>query len=149
MEQPVKWSEESWRQFFFQMAEHASTRSKDPDRQVGAVLVTPDRRQLSFGYNGFPSDVPDLPSKLQDRELKRRKMRHAEHNCLEQAPFPARGCSLYVTRFPCLECALKIRDAGVAMVTAPPPDFRHPRWGNSWAMGSAVLVLAGVKLVYV
>ena len=101
-EAPIKRTQGYWDLFFLGLAGQAARLSKDPDRQVGAVLASADRRQVSFGYNGFPEDVPDLPSLLGDREYKNAHMRHAEDNCLRQAPFNPRGCSLYVTRFPCL-----------------------------------------------
>lgn len=148
-EAPIKRSEVQWDEYFYALTEAVASGSKDPDRKVGAMLVPPGRRQVSLGYNGFPPEMPDLPSRLADREFKRKHMRHAEHNCLRQTPFPATGCTLYVTRFPCLDCAFEIRDAGVAKVVAPRPDLQHPRWGKSWAMSLAVLRLRGVKLVYV
>lgn len=148
-ESPIRRTQEEWDGFFYGLAEQSATLSKDPDRQVGAVLVAPNRRQLSFGYNGFPPEVPDLPSLLADRDFKLANMRHAEHNCLDQAPFFPGGASLYVTCFPCVECAIKIREARVARVVAPRPDFGHRRWGKSWKVSVAVLSAAGVGVRHV
>ena len=147
-EAPIKRSLEDWDQFFYGMARQAASMSKDPDRKVGALLVTPDRRQVSPGYNGFPPEVPDLPSLLADKEFKLANMVHAEDNCLRQAPFPTEGCTVYVTRFPCLGCATKLRDRGIRRVVAPKPDFGHARWGKSWAAAEAVLTLAGISITY-
>jgi dCMP deaminase len=121
-----------WDSFYFEMAHLVRTLSKDPKRQVGAVLVTPDRRQLSIGYNGFPAEMPDLKEHLKDQDFKRKHMVHAEDNCLKQAPFSTKGCTLYVTSFPCDGCAEKIARAEVARVVAPTPDFQHPFWGESY-----------------
>ena len=143
-EQPIKRSPEEWDHFFLRWAAEVAELSKDPDRKVGAFLVAPGRRQFSMGYNGFPADLEDLPSLLADRDFKRLNMVHAEANCLKQAPFSPVGSTIYVTRFPCLECAKQIAWAGVHRVVAPAPDFAHPRWGHSW--GEAQKVLSSHKV---
>ena len=138
-ERPIVRPAGEWDAFFIDLAVRTAGLSKDPDRKVGAVLVTPDRRQLSLGFNGLPAGTPDLPSLLHDREAKQAVMVHAERNCLEQAPFNPRGCTLYVVRFPCEACARLIAAAGVARLVAPIPDFAHPRWGESWRRSAEVL----------
>jgi dCMP deaminase len=142
----VKRTPREWDEFFFRMAQDVSQLSKDPDRKVGAVLVVPSRRQVSFGFNGFPPEIPDAPALLADRGFKLTNMVHAEDNCLRQAPFEVRGCCLYVTRFPCLDCACKLRDAGITRLIAPKPDFRHNRWGKSWSAATAVFHLSNIAL---
>ena len=148
MEAPIKRTQQEWDEFFMGMARSVGELSKDPDRKVGAVLVSPDRRQMSIGFNGFPPETEDLPSLLADRDFKNSNMRHAEDNCLRQAPFNPRGCSLYVTRYPCLPCATKIVEAGVARLVVPErPDFGHARWGQSWAQAEGLLLRRGVYLL--
>jgi dCMP deaminase len=145
-EQPIKRTQEEWDNFFLRFARDIASMSKDPDRQVGAVVVTPDRRQLSLGYNGFPPGVEDLPSLLADRDFKLANMVHAEVNCLRQAPFELVGCSMYVTRFPCHHCAEKIVAARIHRVVAPAPDFGHARWGQSWRQSAESLESAGIAI---
>lgn len=137
-----------WRAFFTDVAERVALLSKDPDRKVGAVLVSPDRRQMSFGYNGFPSSVSDNPALLEDKAFKLMHMVHAEDNCLRQAPFSAAGCTLYVTRFPCAQCAQKIVDAGITRVVAPMPELGHPRWGESWFQATQLFLQHNLYLSY-
>ena len=48
----------SWDEYFMGVAMLSGMRSKDPNTQVGACIVSPDHKILSMGYNGFPSDVP-------------------------------------------------------------------------------------------
>ena len=145
-EQPIKRTQEEWDSFFLRFARDVAGMSKDPDRQVGAVVVTPDRRQLSLGYNGFPPEVEDLPSLLADRDFKLANMVHAEVNCLRQAPFPLEGCTLYVTRFPCNRCAERIMASGIYRVVAPAPDFGHARWGTSWRQAAGLMESAGLAI---
>lgn len=149
-EAPIKRTQAYWDLFFLEMADRVALLSKDPDRQVGAVLASPDRRQFSLGFNGFPPDVPDLPSLLADKALKNERMVHAEDNCLRQAPFNPYGCSLYLTRFPCLPCATKIVANGVARLVMwddSGVDFDHPRWGKSWAQAERHLRNANVYMI--
>jgi len=52
---------EKWDRRFLELAKLASTWSKDPSTQVGAVVVNWDKQQEFIGYNGFPSGVEDTP----------------------------------------------------------------------------------------
>jgi len=131
-EAPIRRSQAEWDAFFLDFADKVAALSKDLDRQVGAVLVSQDKRQLSIGYNGFPPEVDDLPSLLADKQFKLANMVHAEENCLQQTPFNPASCTMYVTRFPCHHCAEKIINAGVRRVVSPGPDLGHARWGSSW-----------------
>jgi dCMP deaminase len=149
LEQPIKRSALEWDVFFYSIAEKVATLSKDPARKVGALLVAPDRRQLSMGYNGLPSIILDLPSLLEDKERKQGLMVHAEDNCLHQAPFDTAGCCLYVTRFPCHICAALIVAKQVARLVVPPPDFNHPRWGYSWDEANHLFRKNGIQVLLI
>jgi dCMP deaminase len=98
------------------LAEEAKHWSKDPDEGVGAVVVSADRRQFSFGYNGLPKGHPDDEATLGDRELKNLLTVHAERNALDNAPFDLDGATLYVTKPPCIECAKGMIQKGIARV---------------------------------
>jgi dCMP deaminase len=128
------------------MAELIAAWSKDPDRKVGAVLVSADRRRIAVGYNGFPRGIDDSQERLGDRELKNALTVHAERNVLDNASFERAGCTLYVTRFPCVECAKGIIQCGLRVVVAPKPDLSHPRWGENWGLAASLLTEAGVDL---
>ena len=49
----------SWDEYFMGVAKLSAMRSKDPNTQVGACIVSQDNKILSMGYNGFPSGCPD------------------------------------------------------------------------------------------
>ena len=49
----------SWDEYFMGIAMLSSYRSKDPNTQVGACIVSADNKILSMGYNGFPSGCSD------------------------------------------------------------------------------------------
>ena len=44
----------SWDKYFMGVAVLSAMRSKDPNTQVGACIVNPQKRIVGIGYNGFP-----------------------------------------------------------------------------------------------
>ena len=49
----------SWDEYFMGVATLSGMRSKDPNTQVGACIVSEDHKILSMGYNGFPMGCSD------------------------------------------------------------------------------------------
>lgn len=118
-----------WDRRFVKMARMVAKWSKDPDKKVGAILVSPDKRRVSWGFNGFPIGISDSDVRLKDRELKNAMVLHAEHNAVLNANTNVRGWTLYCTSFPCTQCALVLIQSDVRRVVLPPlnPD-------SSWFM---------------
>lgn len=112
----------TWDEFFMMSAKLASERSKDPCTQVGAVIVSDDMHIVGSGYNGFPRGLSDdfgLWGKNTGSELtdKYTYVVHAELNAiLNTGANSVSGCSLYVTKFPCNECAKAIIQSGIKRV---------------------------------
>ena len=50
----------SWDQYFMGVAALSAMRSKDPNTQVGACIVSQDNKILSMGYNGFPGKATKI-----------------------------------------------------------------------------------------
>ena len=48
----------SWDEYFMGIAMLAAKRSKDPNTQVGACIVSADNIIISTGYNGMPKRSP-------------------------------------------------------------------------------------------
>ena len=72
-----------WDKRFLRIAKNEiASWSKDPNEQVGCVIVSPDRRQFSPGYNGFPTWIKDSEERLKDKELKNALSVHAELNAI-------------------------------------------------------------------
>ena len=78
--------------------------SKDPSTKVGALLVSGDHRQISMGYNGFPSGMFESIGLWQNKKAKYLRVIHAEINAILNAPFDVKGCTLYCTHRPCHRC---------------------------------------------
>lgn len=114
----------SWDDTFMAIAEVAKQRSKDPVTQVGACVVTSDNRILTIGYNGAPNGYNDdeFPwDKTSENELERKHLFvvHAERNAILNFRGSFRefsGSTIYITLFPCNECAKEIVQAGIKNV---------------------------------
>ena len=111
----------SWDEYFMGVAALSAMRSKDPNTQVGACVVGKDHKILSMGYNGFPIGCSDdIFPWNRDGEAPDNKypyVTHAELNAI----LNFRGGSLedtilYVTLFPCNECAKAIIQTGIKKV---------------------------------
>lgn len=111
----------SWDEYFMGVSVLSGMRSKDPNTQVGACIVGPDNRILSMGYNGFPNGCSDeLFPWAREGETLRTKypfVTHGELNAiLNYKGGSLEGSKLYVSMFPCNECAKAIIQAGIKTV---------------------------------
>lgn len=114
----------SWDQTFMNIAEVVSKRSKDPRTQVGACIVSSDNRILSLGYNGTPrgfsdDDFPWNREADNPLDTKYPYVVHSERNAILNFRGLLRefeGATLFVTFFPCNECAKEIAQTGIAEV---------------------------------
>ena len=110
----------SWEEYFMGVAKLAGMRSKDPNTQVGSCIVR-DHKILSMGYNGLPTGCSD-DSFPWDREgtplmTKYPFVTHSELNAiLNFRGGSLEGSKLYVSLFPCNECAKAIIQAGIKTV---------------------------------
>lgn len=113
-------NQEKWDRRFLELARHISAWSKDPSTKVGAVIVRPDRTIASVGYNGFPRGMDDDPEIYANRELKLKRVVHAEMNAILNAQEPLKGCTLYVwapSYGPtCERCAPHVIQTGITRV---------------------------------
>ena len=112
-----------WDAYFMGIAMLSAQRSKDPNTQVGACIVSNDNRILSIGYNGTPNGFHDtiFPWDREGKPLDTKYLYvcHAEMN----AVLNYRGnrkelenAKIYVDLFPCNECAKIIIQAGIKEV---------------------------------
>ena len=111
----------SWDEYFMGIAILSGERSKDPNTQVGACIVGEDNRILSVGYNGFPNGCSDelFPWAREGNELETKYpfVAHSELNAiLNYRGGNLEGTKLYVSLFPCNECAKAIIQAGIKNV---------------------------------
>jgi dCMP deaminase len=143
---------ERWQQYYMRMAECAATGSKDGSSQFGAVLVRPNKRFASAGFNGLPERIPDDFDLLNNAERRPEKyglIIHAEENCLDNYEgFDTKGFHMFVTAHPCADCAKRLINTGIDYVYWNPDKTNYmTRWADSVANARAKLEQAGIRLV--
>lgn len=111
----------SWDEYFMGVAILSGMRSKDPNTQVGACIVSQDNKILSMGYNGFPIGCSDddFPWTREGDPLENKYFytTHSELNAiLNYRGGSLEGAKLYVSLFPCNECAKAIIQSGIKTI---------------------------------
>ena len=136
-----------WDEYFMGVAVLSSKRSKDPSTKVGACIVNEDKKIVGIGYNGFPAgcsdDVFPWDREGDYLECKYPYVVHAEPNAILNSTVPLKGATIYVTLFPCNECAKLIIQSGIKEIvymgdkySGTPTDIASKR----------MLEAAGIKL---
>ena len=110
----------SWDEYFMGLAHLSALRSKDPNTQVGACIVDNEHKVVSIGYNGMPRGCDDESMPWQREggflETKYAYVVHAELNAILNSPRSLKDCTIYVSLFPCNECAKAIIQSGIKKV---------------------------------
>ena len=138
----------TWDEYFMGIAILSSLRSKDPSTQVGACIVDGDKKVVSIGYNGMPRHIHDEDltwNKGEGLDSKYLYVCHAEMNAIlnTRNGSALKDCTLYVTLFPCNECAKAIIQVGIKEVV-----YASNKYADSIATQASLkmLQLAGVKV---
>ena len=110
----------SWDSYFMGIAKLVRERSEDPCCKVGACIVK-DNKIISTGYNGMPSRsehgiYPWTKGNTDPTKNKYFYVVHAELNAILNSEKSLKGSTLYVTKFPCNECAKAIIQSGISKV---------------------------------
>ena len=110
----------NWDEYFMGIALLSAMRSKDPNSQVGACIVSPENKILSLGYNGMPMGCDDdaMPWGREGKPLETKYMYvcHAELNAIlnhASGTGSLRGARIYTTLFPFNECAKALIHSGI------------------------------------
>lgn len=111
----------SWDEYFMGIALLSAQRSKDNNTQVGACIVSKEHKIVSMGYNGMPIGCHDdeMPWEREGDFLDTKYpfVCHAELNAiLNCAGISMKDCTIYVTLYPCNECAKAIIQSGIRRV---------------------------------
>lgn len=138
----------SWDEYFMGLAHLSALRSKDPNTQVGACIVDKDNKIVSVGYNGMPRGVKDSEVPWQREggfvDTKYAYVVHAELNAILNSPRSLKDCTLYVSLFPCNECAKAIIQAGIKKIVYESDKYNGTD-GN--VVSKKMLNLADIELV--
>lgn len=142
----------TWDEYFMGIARLSAQRSKDPNTQVGCCIVSSNNRILSMGYNGLPNGCSDdeFPWERETADAdpcacKYVYVTHAEMNAiLNYRGGSLEGSKLYVTLFPCNECAKAIIQSGIKEIF-----YAEDKYADSPSVRASKRMLnaAGVRLV--
>ena len=139
----------SWDEYFMGVAKLSALRSKDPNTQVGACIVSEDNKILSMGYNGLPRGCSDdeFPWEREGDPLENKYFytTHSELNAiLNYRGGSLDGATMYVTLFPCNECAKAIIQSGIRRLV-----YDSDKYDGTPAVTASKRMLraAGVELV--
>ena len=137
----------SWDEYYMGIALLAARRSKDPNTQVGACIVSQDNIIISTGYNGMPKGCSDdeFPWERSGEEVETKYpyVVHAELNAILNANGrDLRGSRIYVALFPCNECAKAIIQSGVKEVLYLSDKYKDTMMNLA---SKRMLMAAGVK----
>ena len=142
-------NEVRWDHRFLSLAQQIGSWSKDRSTRVGCVIVSPDRAVISSGYNEFPRGIDDEVPSRHERPEKYLWTEHAERNAIYNAAregIRIRDCQLYLSWFPCADCARAIVQSGIATLVAIRPDLNHLSWGEHFRIATALLTEGGVQI---
>ena len=110
----------NWDEYFMGVAKLSGLRSKDPNTQVGCCIVSQDNKILSMGYNGLPKGCSD-----------------------DEFPWVREGAKLYVSLFPCNECAKAIIQSGIKEVI-----YDCNKYDGSTAVQASMRMFDAAGVVY-
>ncbi len=138
----------SWDEYFMSIALLSAHRSKDPNTQVGACIVSEQKKVVGVGYNGFPIGCSDdeLPWSRDGNfvDTKYAYVCHAELNAvLNSIHRDLSNCALYVALFPCNECAKIIIQAGIKEII-----YMSDKYAGTDANKVAKLMFNKVGVIY-
>lgn len=132
----------SWDEYFMAAAILISSRSSCERLHVGCVVVSAGRhpnRIVAAGYNGF---LPGLPHESHIRDGHEQATVHAEQNAIADAAkrgVSLEGATVYVTHYPCINCAKILAAAGIGLV-----KYRHDY--NNDPLVPTLLGQAGIRI---
>ena len=139
----------SWDEYFMGVAMLSGMRSKDPNTQVGACIVSEDNKILSMGYNGLPKGCSDdeFPWVREGAPLENKYFytTHSELNAiLNYRGGSLEGAKMYVSLFPCNECAKAIIQCGIKKVI-----YGDDKYGDTSSVKASKRMMAAAGVEYI
>ena len=141
----------NWDKRWMSLAQLVSTWSKDQSRKTGCVIVDDRQVLISVGWNGFPRGINDDISERYERPIKYMWTEHAERNAIYNAV--AKGisvlnCRMYLTWYPCSDCARAIIQSGIKTLYCIEPDWYDIRWKEHFVLVREMLKEVDIKIIY-
>lgn len=142
---------------FLAKCEAVKASSHDPDRQVGAVIVSGEGAVLATGSNAPPKELQLGVAQShefirQDPNWKYYVLEHAERNAIRNAYAQGHvvtGATMYGTLYPCSDCARAIVAAGIKRLVVPAPHSnpeRDQKWSAQYHYAEDIFEMAGTRV---
>lgn len=133
---------------YLRLARRAALDSPDTSRKTGCVLALP-RGLFVADCNRFPDGVEATPKRL-ERPAKYVFTEHAERNviyyCARHGIY-TEDLTMYLTWFPCADCARAIVQARIRELVCVEPDWTEERYG--FVDSRTILQEGGVRVRFV
>ena len=144
---------DKWDLRFKNLALEVSQWSKDPSTKVGCIAVK-DRKVIATGYNGFPIGISDDKNDYENRDIKYKKIVHAEKNMIYNAcrhGVSLVGSTVYVSGLPtCEECWKGLVQVGISRLVMPSIESlvgqQHERWSEGCYSAVKYMEEAGIEV---
>jgi dCMP deaminase len=149
---PALRSVPNWDRYYLDICKVVASRSKDPNTQIGCVIVGPAHEIRSTGYNSFPRGIRDDVQERLERPAKYLWMEHAERNAIcnaARAGTSTEGCTIYVEIMPCMDCARAIVQAGivdVAVSASRMAEYSSEYYDQHFGLVEVLFGEAGVRV---
>lgn len=154
----LKWylmSRSSWDTRWSKILAVVSEWSEDNSSKYGAVIVDDRQCIRSTGFNGIPRGIK-LEPHYHNRPDKYNYFVHAEINAILNSPLSVAGCTMYLLKSPCAQCAGAVINASISTVKFLKHHDLNERaaleidnWRMSLEDAEAMLHEAGVKLIHI
>ena len=102
-----------WDEYFMKIAETVALKSKDPSSKMGCVIVDPNKRVVSVGFNGMVQGADESKMTLSERPMKYYFAIHSEMNAVIYARQDLKGCKIYNRVATCENCLKYCLQAGI------------------------------------
>jgi len=141
-----------WDRYYLEICKVVAARSKDPNTQIGCVIIGPAREIRTTGYNSFPRGIRDDVPERKLRPAKYLWIEHAERNAICNAArcgTPLESCTIYVEIMPCMDCARAIVQAGIREVVISAErmkQYSSDYYNEHFGMVEVLFSEAGIKV---
>ena len=138
----------NWEKYFCNLIAVIASKSEDPTTKHGCIIVGPGHEIRSTGYNGLPRKVKNIASRFK-RPEKYLWIEHSERNAIYNSArngVNIEGCTLYVTGWPCTDCARGIIQSGIKEVVVHNlnKESEKERWAENIKRSKRMFKEAGV-----
>ena len=145
-----------WDEYFMNMLDVVSLRSKDIHTKVGCIIVGLNNEIRSTGYNSLPRGLDDSVLERFERPEKYKWIEHADRNAIYNAArvgISLEGCRMYLPFYPCIECARGIIQVGIKEVVVDNENVSKriaegiSKYNEENVVVEVMFLESGVKLV--